>query len=97
MKINESESVINCIDGIKALSGFFLSFVRNHEIKYIFFLAIMIIIGHRQNYLNPSFSSWSTSQQVVMTFLSSYAYCVVSFFACSGVLIAQSMLKALNQ
>ena len=58
---------------------------------------MMIIIGHRKNYLNPSWSNWSALQQVVMKFFSSYAYCVVSFFACSGVLIAQSTLKALKQ
>jgi peptidoglycan/LPS O-acetylase OafA/YrhL len=77
MKINRSTSVINCIDGLKVLSAFW------------------IIMGHRKRYNH--FKPEDSFDKLVLLMIGGYHFGVTIFIVCSGVLVTQSFLRAIDR
>lgn len=80
MKINEAETTIQCINGIKVLS------------------CILIIIGHRRDLIKDLFpkvyeNNVTFGSDHILRYLDSYKRAVDTFFACSGILVTQSLLR----
>lgn len=82
-QVHNAGSTIRSIDGIKVLS------------------AMWIIIGHRKDFMNEPFphrrhqNNWL--EELVFDFFSSYLYCVDTFFACSAILVTQSLLRSFDK
>lgn len=94
--INRSANVINCLDGMKALSGLKKKF-RSFNLLTEQLSAIFIVLGHRKEQSMIKFDTWSKFGKMVMNMVGAGRFCVVTFFAASGVVVCQSILRAYDR
>jgi hypothetical protein len=84
MKINESNSIINCIDGIKVLSAIWIIIGHRRD--------MMMSLFHKRSHQNVVL--WD---EAAVGIVNNYFYCVVTFLTCSGILVAQSFLRSFER
>jgi hypothetical protein len=92
MKINDSSSVISCIDGLKAISGDLIA-AKQPSLTQILSTAYWVITFHRHYLLKPK----NLLGQIFHEFRINGQLAVDTFIACSGILVSMSLLKSFER